>query len=205
MSTPTSTPHAPHHTPHARGLLVVISGPSGVGKTTITHRLVDRLKAVFSVSMTTRPKTPADTEGLDYYFVDQARFDQAVKDGELLEWARVFDRCYGTPRKPVMDNLAAGRDVIVEIDVNGGEQVKKSFPEALSIFVLPPSEDELLARLRRRAREDEAKIQRRFSEAKREIAQAKADNAYDHFIVNEQLDKAVDDAYAIVQKYRAAV
>jgi guanylate kinase len=104
-----------------------------------------------------------------------------------------------------MDNLHSGRDVILEIDVNGGEQVKKAFPAALTIFVLPPSEDELLARLRRRAREDEAKIQRRFSEAKREIAQAKADHAYDHFIVNAQLEEAVEQAYQLVQKYRARV
>ncbi|MDH3584785.1 MAG: guanylate kinase, partial [Phycisphaerae bacterium] len=132
-------------------LLVVISGPSGVGKTTITHALVDRLSAAFSVSMTTRPITAADTEGVDYFFVDQAGFDQAIEQGKLLEWARVFDYCYGTPRPPVQEHLEAGRDVILEIDVKGAIQVKAAMPEALLIFVLPPSEEELLRRLRNRA------------------------------------------------------
>lgn len=194
----------PCHSPDSprRGLLIVISGPSGVGKTTITHRLVERLGAVFSVSMTTRPKAPSDREGVDYFFVDQARFDQAIDGGELLEWARVFDRSYGTPKKPVMDNLAAGRDVVLEIDVNGGEQIKRAFPEALTVFILPPSEEELLNRLRHRGREDEAKIQRRFSEAKREIEQAKADSAYDVFIVNADLGAACDEAFHGVEDYR---
>jgi guanylate kinase len=104
-----------------------------------------------------------------------------------------------------MDNLAAGRDVILEIDVNGCEQVKKSLPQALSIFVLPPSEEELLRRLRQRGREDEARIQRRFAEAKREMAQARGNHAYDHFIVNVELDQAVEQAYRIVRQARAGV
>lgn len=187
-----------------RGSLVVISGPSGVGKTTITHALVDRLHAVFSVSMTTRAKTSADTEGRDYFFVDAAHFEKAIEDGELLEWAKVFDNYYGTPRGPVERNLDAGRDVILEIDVEGAKQVKKTMPEAQAIFVLPPSEDELLSRLRKRAREDESVIQRRFREAQREIAEAKACGAYDHFIVNEKLDEAVDLAHRTVVEHKQA-
>lgn len=188
-----------------QGLLVVVSGPSGVGKTTITNELVKKLRAVFSVSMTTRPKTAADTEGFDYYFVDVPRFQAAIENGDLLEWAKVFDNYYGTPRQPVTDNLAAGRDVILEIDVNGGEQIKKAYPRAVTIFVLPPSEEELLHRLRHRGREDEARIQRRFAEAKREMAQAKGNHAYDHFIVNVKLDDAVQEACQIVQQYRSSV
>src|SRR5437016_1337197 len=122
------------------GLLIVISGPSGVGKTTITHKLVRKLDAVFSVSMTTRPMKPGGREGVDYYFVDEPRCKQAVADGELLEWAKVCDRYYGTPRKAVERNLIAGKDMVLEIDVAGGKQVKKLFPQALMIFVLPPSE-----------------------------------------------------------------
>jgi len=188
-----------------RGLLVVISGPSGVGKTTITHRLVERLGAVFSVSMTTRPKTAADTEGKDYFFVTEEKFKHAIEQGELLEWAQVFDYYYGTPRGPVVRNLDEGRDVILEIDVAGAEQVKKAMPEAVAIFVNPPSEDELLRRLRARGREDEAKIQRRFREAQREMQQAQTGGAYDHFIINETLDEAVDHAHQLVADHKAAV
>lgn len=188
-----------------RGLLIVISGPSGVGKTTITHTLETRLGAVFSVSMTTRTKTTADTEGVDYYFVDEPRFTQAIDRGELLEWAHVFGNYYGTPRKPVEHNLAAGRDVLLEIDVHGAEQVKRAFPDALSIFVLPPSEEELLRRLRARKREDESVIQRRFQEAQREIQQARDCHAYDHFVVNQHLQQAVDQAMAFVQQRKFAV
>jgi guanylate kinase len=187
------------------GLLVVISGPSGVGKTTITHQLVQRLGAVFSVSMTTRPKSAADTEGVDYYFVDELRFERAIADGELLEWAKVFTHYYGTPRGPVEHHLHEGRDVILEIDVNGAEQIKKAMPDALAIFVNPPSEEELLRRLRARAREGEDVIQRRFREAQREMKQTRGCGAYDHFIINENLDEAINHAYQIVTDHKAAV
>ena len=176
----------------------MISGPSGVGKTTITHRLVERLGAVFSVSMTTRPRKGQDREGIDYYFVDEPRFREAIERGELLEWAQVFDRFYGTPRGPVETNLAAGRDVILEIDVAGGKQVKRAMPQMIGIFILPPSEQELVRRLRDRGREDEQEIQRRFRDAQREIADAHSSGAYDHFIVNKNLDAAVDEAHQIV-------
>lgn len=186
------------------GLLIVISGPSGVGKTTITHRLVDRLGAAFSVSMTTRAKTAEDREGVDYYFVDHERFEHAIESGELLEWAHVFDSYYGTPRQPVERQLAAGRDVILEIDVNGAAQVKHRMPEALAIFVEPPDEDELLRRLRARGRDDEATIQRRFHEAQREVATAHGSNTYDHFLVNRELAATVEEAERIVERHRAA-
>ena len=185
-----------------RGLLIVVSGPSGVGKTTITHRLVERLGAVFSVSMTTRQPAAGDVEGVDYYFVDEGRFRQAVDRGELLEWAEVFGRFYGTPRGPVEENLAAGRDVILEIDVAGARQVKGKVADAVTIFVLPPSEGVLLERLRGRGREDEERIHRRFSEAKREIAEAKSGGVYEHFIVNEELERAVEEAVGIVEGER---
>lgn len=186
-----------------QGLLIVVSGPSGVGKTTITHELVKRLDAAFSVSMTTRPPASKDREGLDYYFVNESRFRDAIENGELLEWAKVFDRYYGTPRKPVEQNLAAGRDVILEIDVNGGKQVKAAMPQMLGIFILPPSEEDLVTRLRNRGREDEAEIQRRFRDAQREIAEAKSCGAYDYFVVNENLDKAIEEACDVVQRSRA--
>lgn len=183
-----------------RGLLLVISGPSGVGKTTITHEVERIMGGVFSVSVTTRPRTPADVEGRDYYFIDDATFDRMRDSGELLEWAEVFGKHrYGTPRQAVEDHLRAGRLVILEIDVQGGLQIKAKCPEAYMIFVLPPSDEELLRRLRKRGRDDEDAMQRRFAAAKREIATARASHAYDAFIVNDDLTAAVQRACDLVR------
>jgi len=185
--------------PEQNGLLLIISGPSGVGKTTITHRVEDALDAVFSISMTTRPKTADDKEGADYRFVTEREFKQHRDNGELLEWAQVFDNYYGTPRTPVAENLANGRVVILEIDVQGAIQVKQNMPEAFAVFVLPPSEETLLERLRGRRREDEATIQRRFAKAKHEIERAKSSGVYDVLITNDELDRAVEQTIAVVQ------
>jgi guanylate kinase len=204
MSEPSPSSSSPSEPPASRGLLIVVSGPSGVGKTTITHRLVERLHAVFSVSMTTRPKTEKDREGVDYYFVDEAHFREAVEQGDLLEWAEVFGHCYGTPRRPVDWYLAEGRDVVLEIDVAGAIQVKRRLPEAMTLFVLPPDEQTLLHRLRSRAREEESIIQRRFTEARREIDTARTCGAYDHFIINDRLDRAVDEACELIQRRKAS-
>jgi guanylate kinase len=180
------------------GLLLIISGPSGVGKTTITRAVEKQLGGVFSVSMTTRPKAESDTEGQDYYFVDRETFEQRIEEGELLEWARVFDDYYGTPRGPVQQHLAAGALVILEIDVQGARQVKAKLPQSLAIFVLPPSEDALLQRLRQRQRDDEATIQKRFARAQDEIRQAKEADIYDSFIVNDELARSIDQAVTLV-------
>jgi guanylate kinase len=185
---------------NTRGMLLVISGPSGVGKTTITREVEKRLGGVFSVSVTTRPKTPSDVEGRDYYFIDDASFDRMRDGGELLEWAEVFGKHrYGTPRKPVEDHLRAGRLVILEIDVQGGMQVKDKCPQAFMIFVLAPNDEELLRRLRQRGRDSKDAMQRRFAAAKKEIATARASNAYDDFIVNDDLDAAVQRACDLVK------
>jgi len=173
-----------------QGMLLIISGPSGVGKTTIARHVEHELEGVFSVSMTTRPTTAADTEGKDYYFVDQNRFEQAGREKELLESAKVFDHWYGTPRQPVTEALTAGHLMVLEIDVEGATQVKQNIPDAYAIFVLPPSEDELLLRLRGRKREDEKVIQYRFNNARKEIARAKAGGVYDLFLVNDDLPRA---------------
>jgi len=190
--------------PQPHGLLIVVSGPSGVGKTTIVHALLERFGAEFSVSMTTRDKTDADTEGEDYFFVDEQRFGDAISGGELLEWAKVFGRFYGTPRGPVDQKLAAGKDVVLEIDVNGGVQVKKAKPEAVALFIMPPSEQTLITRLRDRGREDEAEIQRRFGEAKQEINLAQTCGCYDHFIVNDDLERAIGEAESLIRAAREA-
>lgn len=181
------------------GLLLIISGPSGVGKTTIT-RAVERSipGAVFSVSATTRQKRPTDVEGVDYHFVDDATFDQMVKDDAFLEHVNLFGKKYGTPRKWVDEQLARGRLVILEIDVVGAIKVKGHMPDAFGVFVLPPSEEVLLERLRARKREGEDEILRRFAEAKREIQQARACGVYDRFIVNDKLELAIQQAIAAV-------
>jgi len=182
------------------GMLLVISGPSGVGKTTITHRVERELNAVFSVSLTTRPKANGDREGIDYHFVNQAQFEKARDNGELLEWAEVYSGCsYGTPRKPFEEAMAQGRLMILEIDVDGAIQVRKQVPDAFAIFVLPPNENVLLQRLRARARDDEAVIQRRFAKAKREIIKAWDCGVYDEFIVNRDLEHAVSEALLLIR------
>lgn len=185
------------------GMLLIISGPSGVGKTTIT-RGVERgiAGSVFSVSATTRPKTASDVEGVDYHFVDDAEFDHMIENDEFLEWADVFGKRYGTPRRWVEEQLTRGRLVILEIDVKGAQQVKQRMPDAFAIFVLPPSEEELLVRLRGRKRESEELIQKRFAEARSEIAEAHAGGFYDAFIVNAQLDEAMAEAIRLVGQRR---
>lgn len=185
------------------GMLLVISGPSGVGKTTIT-RAVERSipGSVFSVSATTRARTEADVDGVDYHFVTEDRFDQMVREGAFLEWAGVFGKRYGTPRAWVEEQLARGRLVILEIDVEGAKQVKQAMPEAFGLFILPPSEDELLRRLRSRKREDEALIQKRFAEAQREIAEAGRCGSYDAFITNDELERAIREAVDTVTRER---
>jgi len=191
--------YPPLPTDTSNGLLLIISGPSGVGKTTIT-RGVERTigDAVFSVSCTTRTKTEADAEGVDYRFVSNEQFDEMVANDEFLEWADVFGKRYGTPRAWVDEQLRRGRLVILEIDVKGAEQVKQKMPESFGIFIMPPSEEELLARLRARKREPEEAIQRRFAEAKREIEQAKGNGAYDLFIINDDLERATAEALKAV-------
>lgn len=183
-----------------RGMLLVISGPSGVGKTTITRSVVKAFpNSVFSVSATTRPKTAADTEGVDYFFVSDAHFDAMIAGNEFLEHAGVFGKRYGTPRGWVEARRSEGKLVILEIDVQGAINVKRACPDAFSIFVLPPTEDVLLDRLRARKREDESVIQRRFAEARHEIETAKTCGVYDLFLVNRVLDEAVAQAVRAIE------
>ncbi len=186
-----------------RGLLLVISGPSGVGKTTITRSLERCLGGTFSVSATTRPRAEGEVAGRDYYFMSDLEFQQMADDGAFLEHAQVYGEYrYGTPREPVERQIAEGKLVILDIDVQGARQVKQAMPEAFTLFILPPSEAELLRRLRERRREDEATIQRRFAEAKREIAFAEGSGVYDAHIVNDDLERAIDDASCLINHHR---
>ena len=186
------------------GLLLIISGPSGVGKTTITRGVERGISdAVFSVSATTRPPTGADVEGVDYHFVDDQTFEAMRARGEFLETAGIYGKKYGTPKAWVTEQMRRGRLVILEIDVEGAKQIKSQVPDAFSIFVLPPDEETLLGRLRSRKREDEATIQRRFGAARDEIQTARTCGVYDHFIVNKELDASIAEAISLVKAERA--
>lgn len=187
------------------GMLLIISGPSGVGKTTIT-RAIERsiADAVFSVSATTRAQTEADVDGVDYHFMDEGEFVERIEAGEFLEHAVYAGNRYGTLLAPVRAQLERGRLMILEIDVEGAKNVKRQMPEAFGVFILPPSEETLLERLRARKREDESVIQRRFEIAKREIAEARGCGAYDEFIVNDDLEHAIERALEVVRARRAA-
>lgn len=177
------------------GMVVIISGPSGVGKTTITRGIERSISdSVFSVSWTTRRSTDIDVEGVDYHFCEDDEFEAMKAQGGFLETAGVYGKKYGTPKAWVFEQLKRGRLVILEIDVVGAITVKRQIPDAFAIFVLPPSEDVLLGRLRSRKREDEAAIQRRFAHAKAEIEQARTCNVYDLFLVNENLEEALGRA-----------
>ncbi len=155
-----------------RGFLLVLSSPSGAGKTTITHRLVERDPNLsLSVSVTTRPARPGETDGADYGFIDEARFDAMVKAGELLEHATVFGHCYGTPRRPVDEAIAAGRDIVTDIDWQGTQQLTETVPSDLvTVFILPPDMAALEARLRARAQDSAATVAARMAKSAEEMS-----------------------------------
>jgi guanylate kinase len=184
-----------------RGLMLVLSSPSGAGKTTLSRRLLERDDNVtLSVSVTTRKKRPSEMEGRDYYFIDRRRFDALVEKGELLEWAEIFDNYYGTPKKAVMDALSAGRDVLFDIDWQGTKQLSKAASaDIASVFVLPPSVSELERRLHTRAQDDYETIHRRMAKAADEMSHW---NEYDYVVINRDLDQAFAEVTAILTAER---
>jgi guanylate kinase len=184
-----------------RGLMLVLSSPSGAGKTTLSRKLLDEDKGVaLSVSVTTRKMRPGEKDGRDYHFIDRKRFDAMVDRSELLEWAEVFDNYYGTPAKPVMDALAAGRDVLFDIDWQGTQQLReKARTDLVSIFVLPPSIPELERRLHQRAQDDYETIHRRMAKAAGEMSHWQE---YDYVVINNNLDQAFADVAAILAAER---
>jgi guanylate kinase len=184
-----------------RGLMFVLSSPSGAGKTTLSRLMLKADRQVkLSISVTTRPKRPGEIDGHDYHFVDRARFDAMVKRRELLEWAEVFGNRYGTPRRPVMRALRAGRDVLFDIDWQGTQQLReKARDDLVSVFILPPTVKELERRLKRRAQDSKTVIGSRMAKAAGEMSHWPE---YDYVIVNRDKAEAFAEARAILAAER---
>jgi guanylate kinase len=186
------------------GLLIVLCGPSGVGKSTISRRLERELNVWYTVSATTRAKVAGEEDnGKAYDHVDRQEFFRRLDSDQFLEYAQVYGDYYATPKHPAMDHLAAGKDVLLEIDVQGALQVRYHYPDALMIFILPPDEPTLLQRLKDRGRDSADDIHKRFMAAKREIHMAKGSRAFDTMVVNDDLERCVEDVAKIIKHKRA--
>lgn len=186
-----------------KGKLYIISGPSGAGKGTICERLINARKIDLSISMTTREPREGEKDGKSYYFVSTEEFERNIREDKMLEYATVFDNIYGTPKGPIDEKLLRGRDVILEIDVQGGLQVRKKMPkDTVLIFILPPSIAELRKRLVGRGKDSPEVIEKRLEGAINEI---KLIGEYDYYIVNDDLDKAVTEALFIIDAERLRV
>ena len=199
---PQTDPHNSGATPVARrGLMLVLSSPSGAGKTTLSRLLLEADRNIeLSVSVTTRPRRNGEVDKRDYHFIDRAKFDAMVKSGDLLEWAEVFGNCYGTPRGPVGEALAAGRDVLFDIDWQGTQQLReKADRDLVSVFVLPPSAADLERRLHSRAQDDHAVIHARMSKAADEMSHWPE---YDYVVINREIDQAFGEIRAILAAER---
>jgi guanylate kinase len=186
--------------PARPGRLIVITGPSGVGKSTIRQEVIRRSGAAYSVSATTRRPRPGEADGRDYRFVDRPTFQRMIDGGELLEWAEVFGELYGTPAAPIRQAEAAGQTVILEIDVQGGLQVYRTRPDATFVLILPPDDATLARRLAGRRTEDAAAAARRLAKANEEIQLALASGVYNHRVVNDDLEAAIAQVLAIVKQ-----
>jgi guanylate kinase len=183
------------------GKLLIISGPSGVGKTTLCKELVKRLDAFLSISATTRPRRDNEVEGADYYFLTTEEFERRLERGEFLEHAKVYGgRYYGTPLRPVNDALAAGQTVILEIEIDGTIQVMRRFADAISVYVLAPTAGDQKDRLEGRSKDSAEAIRERLSKADGEIRWAQDCGAYRHFVINETVQGTVDEIVRIVRE-----
>jgi guanylate kinase len=184
-----------------RGLMLVLSSPSGAGKTSIARRLLELEKQLqLSVSVTTRPKRPSETVGVDYYFIERAAYERMIAAGELLEHAEVYGHGYGTPRGAVESALAGGRDVLFDIDWQGAQQLREVVrDDMVSLFILPPSADELERRLRRRAQDPEPVVRARLAQVAADVTHWAE---YDYVLINDDLDDSVAKVRAVLAAER---
>ncbi|MFC2286725.1 MAG: guanylate kinase [Selenomonas sp.] len=185
-----------------KGLLVVVSGPSGAGKGTICQALLEKTTLAYSVSATTRKPRAGEVDGESYYFLSVEAFEEMIEKDELLEWAKVYDNYYGTPLKKVEEKLTAGEDILLEIDTQGAMKVREKFPEGVYIFILPPSLTELERRIRGRDTETEDVLQKRLAAA---IGEIEAGKCYKYVVTNDEVDSAVESVCAILAAERRLV
>lgn len=182
-----------------KGMILIISGPSGCGKSTVLSRVFAGLeKYFFSISATTRKARPGEENGVDYHFISREEFDEMLKNDEFLEHATYVNNSYGTPLKPIYDHLSEGYVVILDIEVQGFMQVREKMPEAIAVFIAPPSVEELENRLRGRGTESEEKIAKRLETAKKELTYK---HLYDYVVINDDVDRASAEILEIISKY----
>ncbi|MFW6062148.1 MAG: guanylate kinase [Planctomycetota bacterium] len=181
------------------GRLVVVTGPSGAGKSTILRRVLSRTEAHFSVSATTREPREGELSGRDYFFVSRSTFEDMIEAGEMLEWAEVHGALYGTPAAPVVEKVSEGATVVLDVDVQGGLQVHQKHPEGTFVLIVPPKMDELRRRLEGRGTESQEKVERRLAKADEELKTARRSGVYNYEVVNDDLDRAIDELEDIVR------
>jgi guanylate kinase len=180
------------------GVIIAVSAPSGTGKTTIVKKILsDFPELVFSVSATTRKKREYETEGVDYFFIQEEEFKAKIEKGEFIEWEKFYDYYYGTYKSYIEENISRGKSVIVEIDVNGALQLKKLYPDSVLIFIYPPSLDELVRRLTNRQTENETDLKKRIERAKMELS---LKDKFDYFIENDDLEKAISETESLIKE-----
>lgn len=184
---------------NSKAKVIIISGPSGVGKSTMCREVIKRLKTVqLSVSLTTRPRSEGEVDGKDYWFVSRREFEERIENDGMLEHAEVFGNLYGTPKDKVEELLETGKSVILEIDVQGAKQAKAAYPEAVMIFIFPPSQKDLAERLDKRGREGADEAEQRLEGANAEIAAAW--QYYENMVINDDLEQAVKEVVQIIQQ-----
>jgi guanylate kinase len=187
----------------AKGLLLVVSGPSGAGKSTVCKRLLNEMPGIaLSVSVTTRPPRNSELESVNYFFRTHEQFESMIQNNELLEYATVYGNCYGTPAQYVFERMEEGRDVLLEIEMQGALQVKKRFPDGVFIFVVPPSMKELVARITKRGSESPENLMKRFRSAYEELGYL---DEYHYLVLNEDVDSAVQRIKAIIHAEKCRV
>lgn len=184
------------------GRLFIISAPSGAGKSTLCKALLKRFgNILFSISHTTRTPRPGEQDGVDYFFIKQAEFEKGIKSGKWAEWAIVHENYYGTSTEYLDNKLLSGKDILLEIDVQGARQILEKYPESITIFIMAPSFDELRNRLESRGADHPDVIERRMKNAKQEVSQK---DLYRHIIVNDNLSRAEGEFLALIEKYRSS-